>query len=153
MKQSITSLAWQLTIAMLLHLNGFANNPKIDSIKFTLTTNATNVALNEEFEIKITAEYINVSPNTAYVLKDANHFKIKLTLPEGFIKTSGDYHDYIGAELNASRPKVTYGGLKAGSIVTYPDSGVERQFRKLSDGNTSDWVATVWSTGISSKLP
>src|SRR5688500_190898 len=85
-----------------------ASGQSIDPIRFTISTNNSNIELNQEFTIQITAEYLKVSPNTAFVLKDANAFKLKLITPVGFSKTGGDYHDYIGTELSLSSPRVTY---------------------------------------------
>jgi hypothetical protein len=114
--------------------------PKIDPIKFKMSTSATNVSLNEEFEITITAEYLNVSPATTYVLKDANHIKLKLTLPDGFVKTGGDYYDFVGAELSPSRPRVTY-TLK-GKFTTDESSGIFELLRSHKNAdNNSTFVA------------
>lgn len=81
---------------------------KLDPIKFTLSTTTTHVQLNQEFEIIVKAEYQNVSPGFAFVLKGANFFRIKLIMPEGFVKTGGDYYDYVEAELTPARPKVYF---------------------------------------------
>lgn len=50
------------------------------------------------------------------------------------------------ANLNTS-----YGTYKSGSIITYPLlAGGGQTYRKLTDDSSSDWVNTVWSTGVSS---
>ncbi|WP_026629491.1 hypothetical protein [Dyadobacter alkalitolerans] len=64
--------------------------------------------MNEEFEITITAEYLSVSPSIAFVLKDANSFKLKMVLPDEFVKTGGNYYDFIGTELSSSKAKAVY---------------------------------------------
>lgn len=105
MKTHLTKLLIYLCVAA---FSVKAAAPQIDPIKFTLSTPVTHVGLNEEFEIIITAEYLSIAPNVAFVLKDANSFRVKLTVPEGFVKTGGDYYDYIGAELTRSKPKVSF---------------------------------------------
>lgn len=76
-KQTFTFLRGLLLITA--GHSDFAVAPKFNPIKFSIGTSATTPALTEEFEITITAEHINISQNNAYVLKDANNFKIKLT--------------------------------------------------------------------------
>jgi hypothetical protein len=73
-----------------------------------LSSTATHLQLNQEFEIIIKAEYQHISPNVAFVLKDANSFRLKLIVPEGFVKTGGDYYDYIGTELTRSKPQAIF---------------------------------------------
>ena len=43
-----------------------------------------------------------------FTLPGSNAFRLKLLLPEGFIQTGGDYIDYIGTELSAANPTITY---------------------------------------------
>jgi hypothetical protein len=114
--------------------------PKIDPIKFTLSTPATHVGLNEEFEIIITAEYLSIAPNVAFVLKDANSFRVKLTVPEGFAKTGGDYYDYIGAELTRSRPKVSF-KLKGKFTSEHSDATFELLRSHRNADNQSTFAA------------
>ncbi|MCF0073995.1 right-handed parallel beta-helix repeat-containing protein [Dyadobacter sp. CY261] len=108
MKQSVISIVLQMVFAVLLQVNVNAAAPKLDPIKFTLTTVAESIALNEEFEFKITATYQNISPNIAYVFEGANSFKVKVVFPDGFKQTGGTYHDFIGADLSSSQPSVSY---------------------------------------------
>jgi hypothetical protein len=45
----------------------------------------------------------------------------------------------------------TYGQYKAGSIITYAAIiGGGREYRKLTDAATSDWVESIWSSGVKS---
>jgi hypothetical protein len=99
-----------LTIFLILfQLKSFAtNNPKIDPIRFTLTTDAQHILPNEEFEIKITAKYLTINPNLVYVFAGSNNFRLKLVVPDGFKQTGGTYHDYIGTELTTAKPTITY---------------------------------------------
>jgi hypothetical protein len=108
MKRLITSIMWKIAFVMLFQVYVHAKNPKIDPIKFTLTTSATSISLNEEFEIQITAKYQSIDPNLAYVFQGANSFKIKMVFPEGFRQTGGTYHDFIGADLTAAQPSVSF---------------------------------------------
>ncbi|MEO6287383.1 MAG: hypothetical protein ABIN80_12135 [Dyadobacter sp.] len=83
-------------------------SPKIDPIKFTLSTNATQISLNEEFQIDIRASYLYIPSNTAFVFEGANAFRLKLILPDGFEQTGGDFSDFTGAELSSVKPYIAY---------------------------------------------
>jgi len=93
--------------ALLTRIAVFTAYSQVDPIKFNLTTTATAVALNEEIELKITARYVSISPNQAYVFQGANTFKMKMVFPDGFKQTGGTYHDYAGGELSASKPTLS----------------------------------------------
>ncbi|MCE7061259.1 glycosyl hydrolase family 28-related protein [Dyadobacter sp. CY343] len=68
---------------------------------------------------------------------------------ESMAVTSGSATIPTKSALNSA-----YGTYMAGTIVTYPQIGTgTREYRKLLDSNTSDWVETVWATGIKSQLP
>jgi hypothetical protein len=98
-----------LSFLSFLHFNTLAtSNPKIDPIRFTLTTDAQHILPNEEFEIKITAKYLTINPNLVYVFAGSNNFRLKLVVPDGFKQTGGTYHDYIGTELTTAKPTITY---------------------------------------------
>jgi parallel beta-helix repeat protein len=46
---------------------------------------------------------------------------------------------------------ILYGNLGQGSIITYASiTGGGRDYFKLTDSNTSDWVQTIWADGIKS---
>lgn len=140
MKQTSPKYLMLLALNFVFVCSVNAASPKLDPIKFTLSTNATHISLNEEFEIKITAEYLNVSSSVAYVLKDANFFRIKLIVPNGFVKTGGDYYDYTGTELTRSKPKVTY--TVKGKFVAKAGSAIFELLRShRSADNQSTFVA------------
>jgi hypothetical protein len=141
------STLWISSVVIFVSIFNAEAASKIDPIKFTVTTSSTHLKLNEEFEITILAEYLNISPSTAYVLKDANYFKLKLTFPEGFIRTGGDYYDFVGTELSPSRPKVTY-TLK-GKFVS-SGSGV---FELLRSHRNADTQSTFVAVGKISFTP
>lgn len=108
MKTLLTFKIYALFFALLGSLSVQARSPKIDPIKFTLTTTATNITLGEEFEVKITASYQSINPNLVYVFHDANVFKLKMVFPDGFQQTGGSYLDYVGTELSSSKQTVSY---------------------------------------------
>lgn len=104
-----STLEWRLLVAVLLMLIGFSSTyAQVDPIKFNLTTTATAVTVNEEIELKITARYVSVSSNQAFIFQGANAFKVKIVFPDGFKQTAGTYYDYAGGELSASNPTLSY---------------------------------------------
>ncbi|MEO6284638.1 MAG: right-handed parallel beta-helix repeat-containing protein [Dyadobacter sp.] len=114
-------------------------NPKIDPIKFTLSTDATTISLNQEFEIKITASYQAVNPNLVFVFKGATSFRIKVAFPEGFRQTGGTYADYIGTELSSSKQTVSY-TLK-GKFISPSSDGTFLLLRSNQNANSqSDFI-------------
>lgn len=108
MSKYATQLLFIIFFIVCCFTKGLGRSPQIDPVRFTLTTNATHVSLNQEIEIRINAEYLNISPAVAYVLDGANSFRLKVVVPEGFVKTGGTYYDYIGGNLTKSKPKITY---------------------------------------------
>ncbi|ACT95792.1 right-handed parallel beta-helix repeat-containing protein [Dyadobacter fermentans] len=113
--------------------------PKIDPIRFELKTDASQVSVNEEFEITITAQLMNIPANTVYVFENSNSFRLKLIAPQGFQQTGGTFSDLIGAELTSSNRTVTY--TVRGKFTT---SGPEGSFALLrghkSATNQSNFV-------------
>jgi hypothetical protein len=140
MKKHFTSkLALLLLFTFFIPFWLQAGNPKIDPIKFTLTTTATNISQNEEFEITITAKYTSVNPNLIYVFQGANTFKLKMVFPEGFRQTGGTYHDYIGTELSSSKMSVSY--TIKGKFTSPSNDGSFLLLRGNKDANTeSDFI-------------
>jgi hypothetical protein len=61
--------------------------PKIDPIRFSISTTATQVSINEEFEIEIKADLLNIPANTLYIFEGARAFRLKMILPAGFQQT------------------------------------------------------------------
>jgi parallel beta-helix repeat protein len=97
-----------LLLAFFIPLWLHARNPKIDPIKFSINTTATNIGLNEEFEISITAKYASVNTNVTYVFQEVDAFKVKMVFPDGFLQTGGTYHDDVEVELSSSKMSVSY---------------------------------------------
>lgn len=135
-----STLKWGLLLVVLLmRIAVFSVNAQVDPIKFNLTTTATTVALNEEIELKITARYVSVSPNQAYIFQGANTFKVKMVFPDGFKQTGGTYHDYAGGELSASKPALSY--TVRGKFTEAVDSGSFLLLRGNANANSqSDFI-------------
>ncbi|WP_461081927.1 PA14 domain-containing protein [Spirosoma flavus] len=79
-----------------------------DPIRFTLKADKQQVAVGEPLTITIVAYYLNISPNLLFTMAGSNAFRLKVLLPVGFVQTSGDYVDYVSADLSAAKPTVTY---------------------------------------------
>jgi hypothetical protein len=109
--KTLSALCKFLLIAFILYakaLHAYSGLNTIDPVQFTISTQATYLNINEEFEIKITARYLSLNPNLVYVFEGSNSFKLKLITPEGFKQTGGTYRDFIGTELTSSKPSITY---------------------------------------------
>ncbi|TLV00777.1 right-handed parallel beta-helix repeat-containing protein [Dyadobacter luticola] len=106
----VTSLKHLLVSALFLILvaNVGFSKPLIDPIKFSVSTTATQVGLNEEFEIIIRASYMYIPANTVFVFEGANAFRLKLILPQGFEQTGGTFTDFVGDELSSTKPYASY---------------------------------------------
>lgn len=76
-----------------------------DPVRFTLSSNKDSVSIGEEIEIKITADYLDVSPSLMFQFEGSNAFTLKMLLPEGFIQTGGTYYDYIQGKVDKTNPK------------------------------------------------
>lgn len=129
-----------LFLFILSHSNLSAKTlPKIDPIRFTISTEATYLSVNEEFEIKITAKYLSINPNLVYVFDGANAFKLKLVMPAGFKQTSGSYSDFVGAELTSAKPSVTY--TVRGRFISDTHGGTFQLLRSHKNaGSQSEFV-------------
>jgi hypothetical protein len=115
------------------------DNPKIDPIRFTLSTTAQHIVLNEEFEIKITAKYIPLNPNLIYIFEGSNTFKLKLLLPDGFKQTGGTFSDFTGAELTTAKPAVSY--TIKGKFISPSKDGTFQLLRSHKNAdNNSDFI-------------
>ncbi|CAG5006512.1 hypothetical protein DYBT9275_03834 [Dyadobacter sp. CECT 9275] len=79
----------------------------VDPIKFTITSNSTSIGLDQEFELIITARYISL-PNSVFVFEGSNSFRLKVITPDGFEQTGGNFRDFVGTELSASKPSESY---------------------------------------------
>jgi hypothetical protein len=128
-----------LTISCLMAISGISAHPKMDPIKFTLSTDATTISLDQEFEIKITASYQPVNPNLVFVFKGATTFRLKVVFPEGFRQTGGTYSDYIGTDLSSSKQTVSY--TIKGKFVSPSSDGTFLLLRSNQSANSqSDFI-------------
>ncbi|MCE6990966.1 glycosyl hydrolase family 28-related protein [Dyadobacter sp. CY323] len=108
MKTTLSHLYILLVILINMPLLAAKIDPKIDPIKFSMTTTATQIGLNEEFQIEIKAAYMNIPANTAFIFEGSNSFRLKLILPDGFEQTGGNFTDFSGGELSSTKPFITY---------------------------------------------
>jgi hypothetical protein len=63
-------------------------------------------------------------------------------VPEGFVKTGGDYYDYIGAELTRSSPKVSF-KLKG----KFTSENTDATFELLRSHRNADKQSTFAAVG------
>ncbi|MCF0061302.1 hypothetical protein MUK70_18840 [Dyadobacter chenwenxiniae] len=107
----------------------------IDPIRFSITTTATEVLVNEEFEINIKADLLNIPANTVYVFETARAFRLKVILPDGFRQTGGSYNDYIEGELSGNKPSAFY--TIKGKFVSAERAGVFQLLRSHKSANSA----------------
>lgn len=93
----------------------FANDP----IRFDISTSNGSPKVGEEFDIIVTAELLNVTPALMFFLEESKRFSIKVTMPEGFIQTGGDYADFVGAALSKGATERVKYTLK-GKFISEP---------------------------------
>ncbi|MCF0053976.1 hypothetical protein LXM25_28140 [Dyadobacter sp. LJ53] len=107
----------------------------IDPIRFSISTTATEVLVNEEFEINIKADLLNIPANTVYVFETARAFRLKVILPDGFRQTGGSYNDYIEGELSGNKPSAFY--TIKGKFVSAERAGVFQLLRSHKSANSA----------------
>ncbi|KAA6440699.1 right-handed parallel beta-helix repeat-containing protein [Dyadobacter flavalbus] len=116
-----------------------AHTNAIDPIRFSISTSAEEVSVNEEFEIKIKADLLNIPANTVYVFETARAFRLKVIFPDGFQQTGGSYHDFIEGELSGSKPTAFY--TLRGKFVSAERAGVFQLLRSHKSANSaSDFI-------------
>ena len=104
-----------------------------DPIRFSMKSSRTEIALGQPIELTITAQYLNLSPVLLYTLAGSGGFRLKLLLPEGFIRTGGDYADLVSTELSPSNSFVRY------TVTGYfTQVGAESTFRLLRSHSNAD---------------
>ncbi len=104
-----------------------------DPIRFSMKSNRTEIALGQPIELTITAQYLNLSPALLYTGAGSGGFRLKLLLPEGFIRTGGDYADLVSTELSPSNAFVRY------TVTGYfTQVGAESTFRLLRSHSNAD---------------
>lgn len=139
-----------LVFWLLLFTNSsYADKPRIDPIRLIMETNATQVALNQEFEITVKAQLLSFPPNVAFTFRDNYSFKIKVIFPEGFKQTGGSYLDYVGTTLSETKPTTSY--TIRGMFVSKSGDGkfsLMRGSANASEHSTFALVATLEYTQI-----
>ena len=106
-----------------------------DPIRFTLQTDKQNVRVNEEIAITITAHYLNIASSLLFTAEGSNAFRLKVLLPDGFVQTGGNYIDYVGAELSAVNPTISY-TLK-GHFIKHSSQSEFRLLRGIYQANAN----------------
>lgn len=134
----------QGVLAIVFVLFGFfgqsrAERAVIDPIRFSMTSTAAQIALNEEFEIEIKATYLHLPANASFVFQGANAFRLRVIFPEGFQQTGGDFTDFITAELTSQKPFIKY-NIK-GKFTAEPGEGTFQLLRGHKDAdNQSTYI-------------
>jgi hypothetical protein len=132
-------LIYLIFYAKSLHADSGPNT--MDPVQFTISTQATYLNINEEFEIKITARYLSLNPNIVYVFEGANSFKLKLIMPEGFKQTGGTYSDFVGTELTSSKPEISY--TVKGKFISETSGGTFQLLRSHKNANNHSEFSQV----------
>lgn len=145
--KTVKYILFQLSL-LLLHCTTSATTVYaksfIDPIKFSISTKATHVGLNEEFQIDIRASYMYIPANTVFVFEGANSFRLKAVLPDGFVQTGGTFTDFVGDELSSTKPYVSY--TIKGKFTRDSGDGVFqllRSHRKADNQSTYVQVSTL----------
>ncbi|WP_337043895.1 hypothetical protein [Emticicia sp. 17c] len=76
-----------------------------DPVRFRLNISKDSVAVGEEFELKITAEFLDVSPHLIFQFEGSNGFTLKMLLPDNFVQTGGTYYDFIQGKVTRQIPR------------------------------------------------
>ncbi|MCF2503365.1 hypothetical protein L0663_08255 [Dyadobacter sp. CY107] len=141
-----------LVLISMLALSSTYTNA-IDPIRFSISTSATEVLVNKEFEIKIKADLLNIPTNTVYVFESARAFRLKVILPEGFRQTGGSFNDFIEGELSGNKPSAFY--TIKGKFVSAERSGVFQLLRSHKSANSASQFVEVdrLSFGMTEGLP
>lgn len=104
-----------------------------DPIRFSLRASHTEVAQGQSIDLKITAHYLNLSPTLLYTVAGSTAFRLKLILPEGFVRTGGNYDDLVTTELSVAKPSATF------TVTGYfTKVGAEPVFRLLRSHAAAD---------------
>ncbi|WP_337044427.1 LamG-like jellyroll fold domain-containing protein [Emticicia sp. 17c] len=80
-------------------------NMVFDPVRFRLSASKDSIAIGEEFEIKITAEFVDVNHALMFQFEGSNEFTLKMLLPDGFIQTGGTYYDFVQGKVTKENPR------------------------------------------------
>ncbi|WP_165372191.1 DUF6443 domain-containing protein [Emticicia agri] len=81
---------------------------EFDPVRFRVSTNKDSVEIGEEFEIKITAEFLDVSPTLMFQFEGSNEYTLKVLFSNGFVQTGGTYYDFMEGKVTGENPKQEY---------------------------------------------
>ncbi len=79
-----------------------------DPIRFAFSVPKRHFTVGEPIDITVTADLLNVSPNSMFFLPGANTYSLKVLMPEGFLTTSNDLSEFTAATLTKDKPQATY---------------------------------------------
>lgn len=99
-----------------------------DPITFSLSGSKPQVAVGEDFELTITARFLNLPASQYFTFEGANGFALKLILPVGFEPTGGTFSDLVRGKLTAAYPTAQY--TLRGRFTSRPE-GEKGVFRLL----------------------
>ncbi|GAB2602026.1 PA14 domain-containing protein [Spirosoma areae] len=104
-----------------------------DPIRFILRADKPTAAIGEEITLTVSAHYLNIPSALLFSTAGSTAFRLKLLLPDGFVQTGGENLEYVGTELSATKPTLTY-TLKG----YFTKAGNTTEFRLLRSHATAD---------------
>ncbi|GAB2559629.1 PA14 domain-containing protein [Spirosoma areae] len=79
-----------------------------DPIRFILRADKPTAAIGEEITLTVSAHYLNIPSALLFTTAGSTAFRLKLLMPDGFVQTGGENLEYVGTELSATKPTLTY---------------------------------------------
>lgn len=92
---AIAGMPIKLPVSSPLPWSRLLNPAGPDPIRFTMRASKDSVAMGEAFEITITAELLDITPQSMFFFEEQKSFSLKVLMPEGFVQTGGDYVENI----------------------------------------------------------
>ena len=129
---------------------GLGGEVGFDPVRFSLRANKDSVAIGEEFELTITAEYLDVNPSLMFQFEGSNEYTLKMLLPEGFRQTGGTYYDYIQGKVTKENPKQEF--TIKGVFESESDLGEFRLLRGAKGFNQNSSFYIVANKNISPEI-
>jgi hypothetical protein len=109
-----------------------------DPVRFTITANKETVAIGEEIELTITAEYLDVHGMLMFQFEGANGYTLKMLIPQGFVITGGNYYDFIQGKVDKTNPKLTY------TIKGFFEVGLLKPCFRLLKSNLNTTIGSLY---------
>ncbi|MGL4630077.1 MAG: hypothetical protein ACRCVT_02630, partial [Leadbetterella sp.] len=105
-----TSNEWVATPLKTPLIKDFINlkNVSFDPIRFDVVSSVDSIQLGKEFEITISAEFLDVNKMLMFQFEGSNEYSLKLILPQGFVQTGGTYYDFIEGKVDKDNPIQKY---------------------------------------------